>query len=664
MEYPLNNLARRSAGLMAAVLFATALALISNACSSSGQSTGAGGQVAGSSGNAAGGTGGAAGDGSGAAGTGNTAGQLGTAGSGGARVFPTAACMTKASELLAMMTADEKLAQLQQVERANTSAADITMYDVGSVYSQGSSAPATNTPTGWADMIDGFRKASYASRLKIPVIYGLDSVHGAGPVKGATIFPHNIGLGATRDPALVEEVAGVVADETAGVGADLPFAPVVAVARDERWGRTYEAFGETVELASTMGVAFTNGFQQRSGAFKVLGNAKHYLGDGGTAAGVNNANTSGDETALRALHLAPYEAVVRAGIGSIMASYSSWQGVRMHANSAMVNGVLKGELGFAGFVGSDYNGCYQNGVNPAGCLNGGVDMFMTIGKTAAQFLSDVRPLVPSQVPQTRIDDAARRILVVKCEMGLLDGTQHLVDRALTAQVGSAAHRAVARRAVAASMVVLKNEGGALPLAKDVSGIALGGKTGDNVGNQCGGWTVNWQGMSGAVTTGTTVRQALEAVAPGRVKYALDGSMTSGAAVGIAVIGETPYSEGCGDIPTPVGGTNCISRPSTLSLDSNDVQVVTKMKQAGLKVVVVLVAGRPMIIDQILPMADAIVVAWLPGTEAAGITDVLFGDVHPTGKLPHSWPRSMAQIPINQGDASYDPLYPYAFGLTY
>ena len=192
-----------------------------------------------------------------------------------------------------MMTGDEKIAQLHQVERANTTAADITQYGVGSVYSQGGSAPATNTPTGWADMIDGFRKASFASRLKIPVIYGLDAVHGAGPVKGATVFPHNIGLGATRDPALVEEVAGAVAEETAGVGADFPFAPVVAVARDERWGRTYEAFGETVELASAMGVAYTNGFQKRSGPFTVLGNAKHFLGDGGTANGVNNANTVG-----------------------------------------------------------------------------------------------------------------------------------------------------------------------------------------------------------------------------------------------------------------------------------------------------------------------------------------------------------------------------------
>src|SRR6185503_2514285 len=375
-----------------------------------------------------------------------------------------------------------------------------------------------------------------------------------------------------------------------------------------------EAFGETVELASTMGVAYTNGFQKRSGAFTVLANAKHYLGDGGTAAGVNNGNASGDETALRALHLTPYKDVVKAGVGSIMASYSSWQGVRMHANSAMVNGVLKGELAFAGFVGSDYNGCYQNGVTAGSCLNGGVDMFMTFGKSAAQFLAEIKPLVPNTVPQLRVDDAVKRILTVKCEMGLLDGSQKLVDRALTANVGSAAHRAVARRAVAASIVVLKNDGNTLPLSKSAS-FALGGKTAENIGNQCGGWTVTWQGATGDVTTGgTTVHKALDAVAPGRVSYALDGSATSGASVGIAVIGETPYSEGCGDIPTPTGGMSCISRPTTLSLDAADVQVVTRMKQAGLKVVVVLVVGRPMIIDTILSMADAIVVAWLPGTE--------------------------------------------------
>jgi len=327
--------------------------------------------------------------------------------------------------------------------------------------------------------------------------------------------------------------------------------------------------------------------------------------------------------------------------------------------------VLKGDLGFGGFVGSDYNGCTQNGVTLGSCFNAGVDMVMTFGPTASSFLSMVRGLVPATVPQSRIDDAARRILVVKCEMGLLDGAQRLVDRALTAKVGSAEHRAVARRAVAASMVVLKNDGAVLPLSTDVPGVSLGGKTADNIGNQCGGWTVTWQGKTGAVTPGTSVRQALETVlTPGRVSYALDGSAKGSATVGIAVIGETPYSEGCGDIPTPVGGTSCVSRPTSLSLDSADVQVVQKMKTAGLKTVVVLVVGRPMIIDAILPIADAIVVAWLPGTEAAGVTDVLFGDVHPTGKLPHSWPRTQAQIPINQGDATYDPLFPYSFGLTY
>jgi len=596
-------------------------------------------------------------------GVGNTGGQTGTGG-GPVRAFPTQACLDKASSLVATMTSDEKIAQLHQVERAVTSASEITTTGVGSIYSQGGSSPSTNNPTSWADMIDGFRKASYASRLKIPVIYGLDVVHGVGPVFGATVFPHNIGLGATRDLELVERIGSAVADEAAGVGADFPFAPVLAVARDERWGRTYESFGEDPELVSAMGVAYINGFQKRSGPLTVLANAKHYLGDGGTKDGVNNADTSGDETALRAMHLKPYQDALSAGVGSVMASYSSWQGVRMHQNTSMITGVLKGELGFQGFVGSDYNGCTQNGVNMGSCLNAGVDLVMTSVTTTSSFLATVRNLVPSTVAQSRIDDAARRILVAKCEMGLLDGVEHLVDRSLTAQVGSAAHRALARQAVAQSLVILKNEGDVLPLSKDLAGIALGGKTADDIGNQCGGWTVTWQGKSGNITTGTTVRQALQDVVS-NVNYSLDGSATgNGSTVGIAVIGETPYSEGCGDIPTPVGGNLCSNRTTTLSLDSADVAVVQKMKNAGLKTVVVLVAGRPMILEQILPIADAIVVAWLPGTEAAGITDVLFGDVRPTGKLPHSWPSSESQLPINQGDANYDPLYPYGHGLTY
>jgi len=654
---------RRSAlfALLSIVALTTGATLTGAAgCASSPSSTGGGPPAPAS---ATGGVGGAY-----PAGTGNTAGALGMAAAGGARVFPSQSCLDQASALVGMMTAQEKIGQLQQIERVDATAADITTYGLGSVYSQGSSVPVPNNPAAWADMIDGFRKASYASRLKIPVIYGLDVVHGAGPVYGATIFPHNIGLGATRDPALVERVAAAVAEEAAGVGADFPFAPVVAVARDPRWGRTYESFGEDTDLVSAMGVAYTNGLQSRGGPFTVLGNAKHYLGDGGTKDGINQGDTSGDEATLRALYLPPYQAAVNAGVGSIMASYSSWQGVAMHMNTSMITGVLKGDLGFKGFVGSDYNACYMSPVTVGGCLNAGVDMLMTFKHNATDFQKTVSALVPGTVPQDRIDDAARRILVAKCEMGLLDGNMHLVDRSLTAKVGSAEHRAIARQAVAESLVVLKNDNGALPLSKDVAGIALGGKTGDDIGNQCGGWTVMWQGMSGNVTSGgTTVRQALQAVVSSdRVFYALDGSATGGgkATVGVAVIGETPYAETCGDIPPPTNQQLCIKRPTTLSLDADDVKVVQKMHDAGLKTVVVLVTGRPLIIDSILPIADAIVVAWLPGTEGAGVTDVLFGDVHPTGHLPRTWPRSQAQLPLNVDDAGYDPQYPYAYGLTY
>ena len=627
-----------------------------------GSSTGGSGAPTGGSGGPASGSGGVDGGPTGTGGIGNIGGQLGIGG-GPVRSFPTQACLDKATALVGMMTANEKIAQLHQVERANATTSDITTYGVGSVYSQGGSAPSTNTPTGWADMIDGFRKASFASRLQIPVIYGLDVVHGVGPVPGATVFPHNIGLGATRDLALVEQIGSVVSDEAAGVGANFPFAPVVAVARDERWGRTYESFGEDPSLVSAMGVAYINGFQKRSGSFSVLANAKHYLGDGGTASGINEGNTSGDEATLRAIHLAPYQAAVAAGVGSIMASYSSWQGTAMHGTKMMITDVLKGTLGFQGFVGSDYNGCTQLGVNLGSCLNAGVDMVMTYPTTAGSFVSSVSALVPGTVPQSRIDDAARRILVVKCEMGLLDGSQRLVDRSLTSQVGSSAHRAVARRAVAESVVVLKNDGGVLPLSKSAT-ISLGGKTADNIGNQCGGWTVSWQGSSSNTVPGsTTIRQALQSVVS-NVNYAADGSSTSGSSVGIAVIGETPYSEGCGDIPSPMGGNLCTNRPTTLEVDSADVAVVQKMKNAGLKTVVVLIAGRPLILDQILPIADAIVMAWLPGSEGAGVTDILFGDVHPTGTLPRTWPTSMSQIPINVGDATYNPQYPFGYGLAY
>ena len=572
--------------------------------------------------------------------------------------FPSQACLDRASTLLGQMTADEKYAQMLQMERAALTTALVTQYGIGSGFSQGGSAPATNSATGWADMADGYRQAALASRLKIPFLYGADEVHGIGTVKGAVVFPHNIGLGATRDTALLGQIASITASESLGCGVDFVFSPVVAVALNERWGRTYEAFGETTYLASTMGATMVNGLQFTAAGAPtgILANAKHYLGDGGTANGVNAGTVSGDETTLRAIHLAPYRAAVAARVGSIMASYSSWQGTKMHINKTMITDVLKGELGFGGFVVSDFNACFQvASTNQAGvgqCLNAGVDMFMTYNQTIPTMLGYFAALMKAgTITQARVDDAVKRIVAVKCELGLFEASG-TVDRARTAEVGSAAHRQVARQAVQESLVVLKNDGAVLPLPKTAT-VALAGKSADNTGNQCGGWTITWQGSTGnGVPGATSVRQAFEAaIGASQVKYSADGSITSGASVGVAVIGETPYAEGKGD-------------STDLTVAAADVNVVKAMKQAGLKTVVVLIAGRPMILDPLMTYADAIVVAWLPGSEGAGITDILFGDAKPSGKLPQSWPRSMAQIPINYGDASYDPLYPYGFGLTY
>jgi beta-glucosidase len=624
--------------------------------------TGGGGTV----GTGGGGTVGSGGTGTARGGTVGTGGT-GTGGSAGGSGFPTQACLDRANALLAQMTLDEKAAQTIQAERAQITPAQVTQFSVGSVYSQGGSAPAQNDPMGWATMINGYRAASRASRLKVPIIYGLDSVHGLGPVSNATVFPHNIGMGATNDLALVEEVARITADESAGVGADFPFAPVIAVARDERWGRTYEAFAETPDLASAMGLAMIKGLQFPTGGSKIsiLANAKHYVGDGGTANGVTGGPVTGNEAALRALHLEPYRVAVAAKVGSVMLSYNTWQGVEMHINKAMITDVLKGELRFGGFVGTDYNGCAQVGLSSeaglAACLNAGADMFMIFGNTqvpmpvaasGASILASIRTVVSNgTVPMARLDDAVRRIVAVKCEMGLLD-TTGVIDQAATGRVGSAEHRMVARRAVRQSLVVLKNTGNVLPLSKTAT-VALAGNSAENTGNQCGGWTITWQGVSGNVINGaTSVRAAMAAeVGTARVVYSTNGSTTTGAAVGVAVIGETPYSEGMGD-------------KTDLTIPAAQVAVVQALKAAGLPTVVVLIAGRPMILEPLMQYADAIVMAWLPGSEGAGITDILYRNVAPTGKLPMTWPRTMPQIPINQGDATYDPLYPYGHGLTY
>jgi len=346
---------------------------------------------------------------------------------------------------------------------------------------------------------------------------------------------------------------------------------------------------------------------------------------------------------------------VGAGVATVIVSFSSWNGQKTHGNRYLLTDVLKGELGFGGFLVSDWGGIDQlpgdYSLQVETAINAGIDMVMVPGRYP-EFVSTLKGLVQSgRVPQSRVDDAVRRILRKKAEAGLFD--KPYADRALLAQVGSDAHRQVAREAVRRSLVLLRNEGRVLPLSKMTRRIHVAGKNADDLGNQCGGWTITWQGSSGAITTGTTILQAIRAAVLGgtEVTYSRDGSGAAGAVAGIVVIGETPYAEGAGD-------------RTDLSLSAEDVAAVRAVKSAGVPTVVVLVSGRPLILGDIERLADAIVAAWLPGTEGGGVADVLFGDYAPAGRLNHSWPRSMSQVPINVGDPGYDALYPYDYGLTY
>ncbi len=573
---------------------------------------------------------------------------------------PSQPVTTRVADLLGRMTIDEKIGQMTQVERSSlTAQSDIATYNLGSLLSGGGSAPTTNTATGWADMYDAYQQTALTNRLGIPLIYGVDAVHGHNNVRGATIFPHNIGLGATRNPTLIVQVGQATAEEVAGTGIDWTFAPCLCVARNERWGRTYESFGEDPAIAQSMTTIIT-GFQGSTlggSPTSILATAKHYVGDGGTTGGVDQGNTQLSEADLRRIHLPPFVDAIQRGVGSVMISYSSWNGVKLHGQSYLINTVLKGELGFAGFVVSDWAGIDQidgaSGFSASDVRNGinaGIDMVM-VPHDYRTFQSLVRTEVTAgRVTTARIDDAVRRILTKKFQLGLFE--RPLTDRTLTPTVGSAAHRAIARQAVRESLVLLKNDA-ILPLSKSAR-IFVAGKNADNIGNQSGGWTISWQGSSGAITPGTTILQGIrDAITPGTVvDFNAAGRGAAGHDVAIVVLGEKPYAEGQGD------------RTDGLTLDRTDLGTLSTVARAGIPIVVVLVSGRPLVVTGDLPSWRGLIAAWLPGTEGGGVADVLFGDVRPTGTLPMSWPRTAAQIPINVGDATYDPLFPYGFGLTY
>jgi beta-glucosidase len=576
--------------------------------------------------------------------------------------------------LLSRMTREEKVGQMVQADqRSLQDVSDVEKYFLGSLLSGGSSDPKTgNGLSDWSDLYDSLQSRTQNTRLRIPILYGIDAVHGHSNVLNAVIFPHNIGLGCTRNPALVERAARITAMETRATGINWTFAPCVTVPRDERWGRTYEGFGETPELARMMGEAAVRGYQGNdlSDPLSLLACAKHWVGDGGTRYGtgmklkgdvqiLDRGDVPISEQELRDVHMAGYLSAIKAGVGTIMPSYSSWNGVKCSGSKRLLTEILKEELRFEGFLISDYDainampGDYKSQIESS--VNAGMDMFMVSTRYRDLYRLLLELVQENRVPMSRIDDAVKRILRVKFATGLMDaGRSHLADRKLHQSFGSAPHRQVARECVRASLVLLKNENRVLPVSKKLSRIHVAGKGADDIGNQCGGWTISWQGKSGDNTTGgTTILKAIQESVPPQMKvtFTKDGSDAAGSDLGIVVIGETPYAEMIGD-------------RQSLVLAEEDVAAVEKVKQSGVPVVVVLLSGRPMIIDKVIDKADALVAAWLPGTEGRGVTDVLFGDFKPAGKLSFSWPRSMDQIPINAGDRDYDPLFKYGFGLSY
>ena len=565
----------------------------------------------------------------------------------------------RVTDLLGRMSLADKLGQMTQPERRYVTPEDVTRYRIGSVLSSGGSAPSPNTPESWADMYDGFQRGALATPLRIPMIYGADAVHGHSNVVGATIFPHNIGLGATRDPALVRRIGAATAAEMTGTGVDWNFAPCLCVARDDRWGRTYESFGEVPELPAAM-TTIIEGLQgeRLGGPASVLATAKHYLGDGGTEGGHDRGDTRIPEAELRAVHLPPFREAVKRGVGSVMVSYSSWNGLKMHQNRYLITDVLKRELGFTGFVVSDYNGVDRidgeegfTRAEVAAAVNAGIDMVMvpTEWRTFIDYLRDA--VRDGAVPLSRVDDANRRILAEKFRLGLFE--RPMADRAYLRTVGSAEHRALARRAVAESQVLLKNARGVLPLAAG-GRVFVAGRSADDIGMQSGGWTITWQGAPGPTTKGTTILQGLrQAAGPSAtVTYSVDGTgIDRSYDAAVAVVGEKPYAEYQGDLSDGMG------------LDDADLKTIGRLRASGVPVVVVLVSGRPLDIASELPGWDALVEAWLPGTEGGGVADVLYGATAPTGKLPVTWMRDASQQPINRSDGK-KPLFPFGYGLTY
>jgi len=591
----------------------------------------------------------------------------------------------RVEDLLKRMTIEEKIGQMTQVENNSILPGDITKYYIGSILSGGGGSPIDNSAKGWYAMVDTYQQEALATRLQIPIIYGVDAVHGHGNMLNATIFPHNIGLGAANDPELTEQIGRATAEEMLASGIPWDFSPVIAVVQDVRWGRTYEGFSENTAIVSSLGAAYIKGMQtleERDAAspgqsILALSTPKHFVGDGATLWGssrtedykLDQGNMQVPEKVLRELFLPPYKSAVDAGAMSVMASFSSWKGTRMHAQQGLLTKVLKDELGFNGFIISDwqamdqiYPGDYYTSIVTS--VNAGVDMNMVPYDYIKFIMTMKTALNNGDIPESRVDEAVRRILRAKFALGLFE--HPMPDTKYQATIRSREHLELARQAVRESLVLLKNENNILPLSKDTPLIFVAGESANDIGLQSGGWTLEWQGKEGNDNEGTTIFSGLRAAlnSTSQIEFNRNGDFAEFKAadgnpliadVGIVVLAEKPYAEGVGDA-------------ADISLTNNEVKLLTEVQKQSKALIVILLSGRPRVISEELPLAEAWVAAWLPGTEGAGIADVLFGDFPFTGKLPYSWPRSNEQLPININNSADKmgcdaPLLRFGYGLT-
>jgi len=643
-------------------------------------------------------------------------------------------------ELVQKMTLDEKVGQMTQVDkRMLDSEEDIAKYFLGSILSGGGSVPDDNTPKGWVNMVNNYQRQALSTRLKIPLIYGIDAVHGHNNVVGATVFPQNIGLGCSNNPELIYQVNHATAVEVAATGLHWTFSPCITVPQDDRWGRQYEGFSESTEIVTRLTHAAITGYEDALDIFdgrQIAACAKHFIGDGGTnwetgslkegihTYKIDRGDTQLTEEELRKVHLPPYLEAVKAGVKTVMISFNSWNGVKCHGSKYLINDLLKTELNFEGLVVTDWAGIdeipgdYKSDIITS--INAGIDLVMVPGslygqnhyKTFIELL--IEAVKEGSIPMSRIDDAVRRILLVKHDLGLFESPYGKIEYA--SHVGSEEHRRVARDAVRKSMVLIKNESNILPLKKNEN-LTIVGSGANNLGMQNGGWTVEWQGKirpdfkildkngngtikpkevnsyfkgiydskydSGAANSffknmdkdsngsvnqeefqgyeksspfqpnGTSILSAILEASDesGLVTYDPSANNLSKEDIVIAVIGEYPYAEGYGDDPS-------------IELNSHDKAVLERCYESGNQMIVIMLSGRPLVINDHVKKWNGFIAAWLPGMAGEGVSDVVFGDYSPTGKLSFSWPRNTGQLPLNEGDLNYDPLFPFGHGLTY